>query len=150
MDLYSTILDYAGGAADPTLPSRSFAALLRGQDTPDWGANEVISEQEETRAIRTPGWAFFKRFRREGAPDLPDELFNTDEDPGEMTNLAGDPAYGKVVADLSARIDAFFEKHAGGDADLWRGGRPIQNSMMQAYWRGIWGDDWGPVYRYGG
>ena len=149
MDLYATILDFVGGAADPALPSRSFAGLLRGEDVADWGEDEVFSEQEETRVIRTPQWAFFKRFNGPGAPDLPDELYNTVTDPGETVNLARDPAHAHVVADLSARIDAFFAAHARGEADLWRGGRPIQNSMLIDYWRGVWGDDWGPVYGYG-
>jgi arylsulfatase A-like enzyme len=149
MDVYSTILDYAGGAPDPDLPSRSFASLLRGQDAPDWGEDAVYSEQEETRVIRTPGWAYFKRFSHDGAPDLPDELFNTADDPGETVNLANDPTRAAIAADLSARIDAYFERHVRTEADLWAGGQPIQNSMMSAYWRDIWGEDWAPVYRYG-
>ena len=148
MDLYATILDCAGGAPDPGLPSRSFAGLLRGEEIADWGADEVFSEQEETRVIRTPQWAFFKRFRQAGAPDLPDELFNVVTDPGETVNLADDPAHAHIVAELSARIDAFFALHARGQADLWRGGRPIQNSMLIDYWRSIWGEDWAPVYSY--
>ncbi len=149
MDVYSTILDYAGGAPDPDLPSRSFASLLRGQDAPDWGEDAVYSEQEETRVIRTPGWAYFKRFSHDGAPDLPDELFNTADDPGETVNLANDPTRAAIAADLSARIDAYFERHVRTEADLWAGGQPIQNSMMSAYWRDIWGEDWAPVFRYG-
>ncbi len=148
MDLYATIIDLVGGTPDPARPSRSFAGLLRGEQIAEWGDDEVFAEQEETRVIRTPQWAFFKRFHRSGAPQLRDELFNTVTDPGETTNLAEDPAHAHVVADLSARIDAFFGKHARAEADLWRGGRPIQNSVMQDYWRGIWGDDWEPTYSY--
>ena len=148
MDLYATLLDYAGSDWDHNRASRSFAGLLRGRDLSDWGEDEVFSEQEETRVVRTPQWAFFKRFRRDGAPDLPDELFNVISDPGETQNLADDPAHAHVVADLSARIDAFFEMHARGEADLWKGGQPIQNSMMTSYWRDIWGEDWAPVYVY--
>lgn len=148
MDLYGTVLDYVGGTPDRSLPSRSFAGLLRGDAVADWGEDEVFSEQEETRVIRTPQWAFFKRFRSVGAPELPDELFNVIEDPGETLNLADSPSHAHIVADLSARIDAFFDLHARGEADLWRGGRPIQNSMLTPYWRSIWGEDWSPVYSY--
>ena len=148
MDLFSTIIDYAGGTPDDSLPSRSFAELLKGEDLVHWGEDEVISEQEETRVIRTPNWAFSKRFHRDGAPELPDELFDVNADPGETTNLAGDPKLAHVVADLSARIDAFFEAHSRKEADLWQGGQPIQNSMMSGYWQDIWGENWSPVYAY--
>ena len=148
MDLYATLLDYAGGSADNALPSRSFAGLLRGEELADWGEDEVFSEQEETRVLRTPQWAFFKRFRKPGSPDIPDELFNLVTDPGEECNLAADPVHAHIVADLSARIDAFFAAHARTEADLWRGGTPIQNSMMKDFWRQAWGDDWVPTYSY--
>lgn len=148
VDIYATILDYVGGTVDQTLPSRSFAGLLRGEEVAHWGADEVFSEQEETRVVRTPQWAFFKRYNADNAPKLPDELFNVVVDPGESTNLANDPAHAHVVADLSARIDTFFELHSRGEADLWNGGKPIQNSMMRGYWSDIWGDDWQPVYSY--
>jgi hypothetical protein len=45
-------------------------------------------------------------------------------------------------------IETFFAQHSNKNADLWKGGKPIQNSMMQKYWSDIWGDDWEPVYTY--
>ena len=150
VDVYATILDYVGGTPDPSLPSRSFAGLLKGEEIADWGEDEVFSEQEETRVIRTPQWALFKRFRKDGAPELGDELFNVMVDPGETQNLAHDPGHAHILAELNARIEAFFETYSSEQADMWRGGRPIQNSMKKAYWKRIWGDDWQPVYRYGG
>lgn len=150
VDIFATILDYVGAGPQPSLPSRSFAGLLRGEEVADWGEDEVYSEQEETRVIRTPQWALFKRYDRQNAPDLHDELFNVVTDPGETVNLAADPGHAHIVADLSARIEAFFARHARRHADMWQGGRPIQNSMMQSYWRDIWGPDWQPVYGYDG
>lgn len=148
VDIHATILDYVGGCSDTGLPSRSFAGLVRGETVADWGEDEVFSEQEETRVIRTPQWAFFKRYNRRGAPELADELYDVVADPGETLNLAADPGYAHVVAELAARIEAFFAAHARGEADMWRGGRPIQNSMMQSYWSDIWGPEWKPVYSY--
>ncbi len=148
MDLHATILDYVGAEFDRGGPSRSFAPLLRGEEIRSWGDDEVFSEQEETRVIRTPRWAFFKRFRRDGSPELPDALFDVAKDPDETRNLANDPVHSRTVAELSARIDAFFERHSRKEADLWRGGQPIQNSMLTRYWRSVWGNEWGPVYSY--
>lgn len=150
VDIYSTILDYVGGRPEPNLPSRSFAGFLKGEKLADWGEDEVYSEQEETRVIRTPQWAFFKRYEGANAPELPNELYNVIDDPGETKNLAEDLDHKHVVCELSARIDKFFAEYGGGPADLWVGGKPIQNSMMVSYWRDIWGQDWGPTYSYDG
>lgn len=148
-DLYATVLDCAGGRADPDLPSRSLAPLLRGAPPPDWGEDAAYAEQEETRVIRIPGWCFMKRFNRAGAPELPHALYDVQKDPGETRNLAADPDCAKVVADLSDRIDRYFAQHTTPQADLWAGGVPLQNSMLPDYWRGIWGAEWQPVYSYG-
>ena len=121
---------------------------MHDTETHDWGPDEVVSEQEETRVIRVPDWVLFKRFNRDGAPNLEDELYNTTDDPGETTNLAHDPAYAEVLARLSKRIDDFFAIHTNPSADLWQGGKPIQNSMLKGYWRDIWGENWSPVYAY--
>ena len=148
MDIYATVLDYVGGESDISLPSRSLAALIRGEELTGWGADEVFSEQEETRVIRTTEWVYFKRLSHENAPSFSDELYNAKTDRHETKNLADDPDYANIVTDLSNRIDAFFDQHARADADMWKGGQPIQNSMMAQYWRNIWGPDWGPVYCY--
>ncbi|MEM6304921.1 MAG: sulfatase-like hydrolase/transferase [Pseudomonadota bacterium] len=148
-DLFATLLDYIGAPPEGAPASRSYAALLKGEEGPDPGADEVYAEQEETRVIRTPHFVLFKRFNRPGAPTLGDALYDVQADPGETINLAADPVYAEVLQDLRARIDRFFAQHARPEADMWRGGRPVQNSMMQRYWRDIWGPDWGPVYGYG-
>lgn len=147
MDLHATILDLLGDEPDPARPSRSFAPLLRGSLSPGPDPDEVFAEQEETRVIRTPRWAYFKRFRGPGA-DFGDALFDLSADPDETRNLAQDPAHAGVVADLSARIDTYFARYADPRADLWHGGRPIQNSTMRSFWQKAWGKDWAPVYGY--
>ncbi|KMW58708.1 hypothetical protein AIOL_003687 [Candidatus Rhodobacter oscarellae] len=94
------------------------------------------------------GLDFSMLMRAPNAPDLPDALYDLSNDPGEEVNLADDPAHAGVVRDLSARIDAYFARHSRPDADLWSGRAPIQNSMLQDYWRGVWGQDWAPVFAY--
>lgn len=143
-DLFATILDYAGGQPDAALSSRSFAQLLRGNALQDWGEDAVYAEQEETRVIRTPEWLFFLRFNGPSAPSLPNALFNLAVDPGETHNLALDPQHNDIVADLTQRIESYFHRYNSAAVDLWQGGSPVQNSMMQSYWRDIWGGDWGP------
>ena len=148
MDVFATILDHAGIAPNDTaLPSRSLMPIISGSDLRDWGADVVFSEQEETRVIRTPKWAFFKRF--EGAPrKFEDELFDVENDPGETQNLAADPAFADIVSALGEQLATFFEAYANAQADLWNGGQPIQHSERIKYWRDTWGEDWQPVYSY--
>lgn len=154
MDLFSTILDYVGldvpVADDVALPSRSLAPLLKGKEHHAWGEDAVFSEQEETRVVRTPKWAYFKRVQQPGSAGLPNELYDVENDPTEMNDLAGKAEYEAVERELSAMIDGFFAKHVQAEADLWRGGVPIQNSIRASFWRGLWGEDWNPVYRYDG
>jgi len=151
-DLFATILDYVGlqapNAPETPLPSRSLAPLLKGEPLVDWGEDEVFSEQEETRVIRTPQWAYFKRFRGATQYELSDELYDVENDPGEASNLLNDPEYAEIGAALAARIDAFFAANANPQADLWNGGRPLQNTKPRWLWKAAWGEDWAPVYRY--
>jgi len=68
-------------------------------------------EQEETRAIRTPQWLFMQRFKSSTYP-FDAELYDLTLDPDERANHANDPDYGDVVDELTARVEAFFEKHS--------------------------------------
>ncbi|MGB7318644.1 MAG: sulfatase-like hydrolase/transferase [Planktotalea sp.] len=152
MDLYSTLLDYAGQPNDQgalNVPSRSLRPLLNGQSG-DWGEDAVYSEQEETRVIRTAEFAYFKRFKADGDNPFSDALYDVANDPSETANLISDPAFADVCADLAARIDTFFDAHTLPAADLWKGGTPKQNTERAELWRAAWGRDWAPTYAYDG
>lgn len=151
MDVFSTILDYTGQSQDQgdcAVPSRSLKSLLSGNPK-DWGEDAVYSEQEETRVVRTPKWAYFKRFGNAPNHPIDDELFDIEHDPGEIKNLVGDPAYADVRANLEDMLGKFFETYARPQADLWKGGAPLQHSERNEFWRDAWGNDWQPVYDYG-
>jgi hypothetical protein len=130
------------------VPSRSLKPLLTGSSS-DWGEDAVYSEHENTRVVRTPKWAYFKRFS--DAPNHPigDELFDVERDPFETSNLIADPACSEIRATLDDMLTRFFATHTRSAADLWAGGAPKQNSERMEFWRDAWGDDWEPVYRYG-
>jgi arylsulfatase A-like enzyme len=133
--------------ADKAISSRSLMPILSGADLSDWGDDVVCSEQEETRVIRTPKWAYFKRFEGAGTR-FENELFDVENDRDETVNLAADPQYRDVVAELDAKLIAFFKTYADPKADLWHGGAPIQHSERTKLWQEAWGDDWQPVYTY--
>ena len=150
MDVFSTILDYTGqpnDQGDMVVPSRSLKPLLTG-DPADWGEDAVYSEQEETRVVRTPKWAYFKRFA--DAPNHPigDELYDVEQDPGETTSLVDDPAFAEIRDKLDRMLTEFFATHSRAAADLWHGGVPLQHSERNELWRDAWGEAWEPVYNY--
>jgi len=151
MDLYSTVLDYAGIAHDVSqepLPSRSLMPIIRGESLTDWGEDAVYSEQEETRVVRTQKWALFKRFNGPNNQGISDELYDVEHDPEEKNNLSTQPEYAEVEQELNHMLLEFFRRHVRAEADLWNGGVPIQNSVRSWYWRDVWGEDWQPVYSY--
>ena len=151
MDLYSTILSHTGTSVPDSgcqLPSRNLMPVLKGKPAVDWWDDAVYSEQEETRVIRTQKWALFKRFDGPCNKGITDELFDVENDPSETNNLAGNPEYAGIEAELNAMLTEFFRKHVRAEADLWNGGTPIQNSMRQSFWKDAWGEQWSPVYQY--
>ena len=154
LDIFATLLDYLNidhpSKADPDNTSRSLSGLLQGEDLADWGEDEVYSEQEETRVLRTPQWVYFRRFSGHPEERPGDALFDVQKDPDEEDNLINDPDHQEIAATLAAKIDDFFNCHARREADLWHGGQPIQNAIRAGFWRESWGEDWHPVFQYDG
>ncbi len=149
MDLYSTILDYAGlSDNESTATSRSLVPLFAGSTPDNWGDDAVYAEQEETRVIRTPKYALFKRFSGDNNQGITDELYDVEQDPEETINLSGDPELRTIENKLNSMLQEYFKLNALESADLWNGGVPIQNTMRQDFWQRIWGDHWQPVYSY--
>ena len=145
MDLYATLLGYLGLSTEidkAHLPSRDFSHLLRGQEG-QW-SNEVFIEQEETRAYRTTGWSYVKRFHGSQLYPLIDELYNTSEDPDERTNLSGSTDYKEIENLFSKKLDIFFAKYADPKYDTWTGGTVKSNTSRPWLWRDAWGADWSP------
>lgn len=150
LDIFSTILDYTDLPNDQdgmVVPSRSLKPLLT-QKASDLGDDEVYSEQEETRVIRTREWAYFKRF--DDAPNHPigNELYCVTNDPQERVNLFDDPGHAEILAALDNKLTLFFAKHTRAEADLWQGGTALQHSERTEFWKDAWGKDWQPVYQY--
>jgi arylsulfatase A-like enzyme len=150
MDLFATILDIVEiekPDCEEIVPSRSLVPILSGNSA-DWGEDAVYSEQEETRVIRTPKWAYFKRFDGSTSYDIDHELYDVELDPREANDLANNPDYADIQKTLDDMLVSFFDKHTRQEADLWQGGQPIQNSIRPEFWSAVWGEAWGPVYEY--
>ncbi len=144
-DIFATILDIAGCKLESpeSVSGTSLCSLLRGESG-DF-RDEIFMEQEETRAIRTSQWLFMRRIENTKY-DFKHELYDLVSDPDERKNLAQDPEYADMVAELSTRLDEFFTDYANPRWDLWKGGVVKSNSTRPFLWKEIWGDDWAPEY----
>jgi arylsulfatase A-like enzyme len=144
-DIFATILDIAGCKLESpeSVSGTSLCSLLRGESG-DF-RDEIFMEQEETRAIRTSQWLFMRRIENTKY-DFKHELYDLVSDPDERKNLAQDPEYADMVAELSTRLDEFFTDYANPRWDLWKGGVVKSNSTRPFLWKEVWGDDWAPEY----
>jgi arylsulfatase A-like enzyme len=138
-DLPATILDYLGiDVAFEGSPGSSFADQLRGDDAP-WD-NEVFYEQEESRGIRTPDFAYWQRLAGTGQA----ELYDMKADAGQNHNVIDDPAYREVIATLDKRLTEFFGRYADPEYDLWHGGIAKGSVVRPHMFRELYGPDWAP------
>jgi arylsulfatase A-like enzyme len=119
-DFLPTVLGYLGLSdrmpRQPRSPGRDFSRVLQG-DQIAWD-NVTFYEMETCRAIRTDRWKYVAR-----QPDGPYELYDMQADPQERFNLFGQPGTETVRAELSQRLDDFFQQYATPQYDIWRGGR---------------------------
>jgi arylsulfatase A-like enzyme len=112
-DLFPTLLDYAGLVhAEPDLPGRSFAPLLRGAHATASENLVVFDEYGPVRMIRTRDWKYVHRY-----PYGPHELFDLARDPNEECNLVADPAQADRVAGLRAGLHDWFLRYVDPDRD---------------------------------
>ncbi len=105
LDLLPTACDYAGIAPPKGLLGRSVRPLAEGRAPESW-REELVVESEVGRLLRVGSLTYW-------ALDFagPEEaLFDLAADPGEMKNLAGDPACRKDLEAMRARLEAWQER----------------------------------------
>jgi choline-sulfatase len=130
VDFAATFLDIAGvdpAAGLTTSQGRSFRPLLRGEavaDWPDaayyryWEHDDPIHHAPAHYGIRTADHKLIHYYGAGlGVPGASDrlhppewELYDLRDDPAELTNVADDPAYAHVRADLERRL-AELQRH---------------------------------------
>ena len=104
VDLMPTLVE-VGGADGPTdLDGRSVVPLLRGEHPRDWREQvfaEYLGSQNGDMPLRILRTGQYKLVCGTAGPL---EFFNLEEDPGELANGVGDPAYEDVIRDWSGSI----------------------------------------------
>lgn len=92
LDLFATLADYAGSAERADERGRSLRQVIEGSSRA-WRVNLPI-ESEIGRCVVSRS---FKYARYDAAGDE-EQLVDLDSDPGEMRNVARDPAYAEALA----------------------------------------------------
>lgn len=106
VDIAPTIVELAGARATRQMDGRSLASLVQ---SPNQHWHEAVLMQREKgkiverfRGIRVPGWMYAEY----GNGDR--ELYDLEQDPYEMTNLAGLPEYAAICSGLRDQMNALY------------------------------------------
>ena len=97
IDLFPTLLELSGLPAKDGLDGRSLVPLLRDVEHP-WPYAAITTYDIEEFSVKTEDWRYIRYI------DGSEELYDHRNDQEEWRNLAGDPDYEEVRAEMSARI----------------------------------------------
>lgn len=114
LDLPSTFLDWAGVEAPSHYQGRSLRPLVEGESPADW-RKETYHEHFAVRE-RIPAWEGVRGERYKYARYFDHDfefLYDLENDPDELTNLAGDLAHAEALAEMRAKTDAYVAKYGG-------------------------------------
>lgn len=111
VDLYPTLADLCSLPAPEGLEGISFAPLLHRPDR-DWKSavfSEVKRGGAHGRSVRTSRYRYTEWRPIEGG-DAELELYDLEEDPHELRNLARRPGHEALLQDMAARLAAGWRK----------------------------------------
>jgi len=127
IDLAPTILDAAKLPIPPKMQGQPLGAHIRGE-LKSWPDDVYIqiSESQTGRAVRTARWKY-------GVDSVPHDtseptstayveqyLYDLENDPYEINNLAGQAKYEEIAAELQGRIKRWMKKAGEPDATITR------------------------------
>jgi choline-sulfatase len=102
VDLLPTLCDFAGIPAPAGLPGRSVRAIAEGKPPARW-RDDLLVEFTGGRSVRTARY----KYSVWNAGERREMLIDMEQDPGEMKNLAGDPASSSILADHRKRLERY-------------------------------------------
>lgn len=111
LDLLPTLCDYAGLAPPPGLRGLSLRPLLEGQAPPDWRKELVVEcAKPDGRLLHTGRY----KYMAYASGAHPEELFDLENDPGELRNLAEEASHAEELADCRRRLAAWRRENGDG------------------------------------
>ncbi len=118
IDLATTFCDVAGVPVPETFQGKSLRPLFEGAS--DLGRQDIFSAYHGNqfglftqRMVRDRRWKYVWNATAE------DELYDLKSDPGEITNLATDPAHASELARLRKRLVAWMEETGDPSSNVW-------------------------------
>ncbi len=108
IDLSPTVLELAGIKVPDWMQGQSLVAFMKGAPPASWRKDWLyeyyeypgVEQVRPQRGVRTVRYKLIHYF----LPPQEFELYDLQEDPGELHNLADDPSYAKLKNDLINRI----------------------------------------------
>ena len=114
VDLMPTLISMAGGELSDQVQGHDMSHILLGKEGPrsDSAYLQILGPGWPHRGkwvgywrgLRTDRWVYARWYQNEYGPLLFDRM----SDPEEMTNLAGDPDYSRIQADLEKRLQKWM------------------------------------------
>jgi len=108
-ELYPTLCDLLGIAIPSQVEGRSFARVIKAE-TSEFHSEVFSMYDDSQRMVRTARWKLI-HYLRLGTY----QLFNLEQDPWELANLADDPRHAGTLKDLQQRLRA-WQKEQGDPA----------------------------------
>jgi choline-sulfatase len=106
LDLIPTMCDMAGVAIPEALHGRSVRAFAEGQSLPSWRRG-MVTESRKFLMARTARYKYAVYAEGEHR----EQLIDMETDPGEMQNLAADPAYAQVLREHREFLVHWYASH---------------------------------------
>jgi len=92
LDIYPTLVDLCGLPEAERLEGQTLVPLIGNPDL-EWEKPVLSTWRYKNHAVRSDEWRYIHY--RDGG----EELYNLIDDPGEHTNLAGDPQYANIIVE---------------------------------------------------
>ena len=122
IDIVPTVLEFAGAPKPPGVQGQSLVSVLTGKTNRHRDRVFIEYSENEEAYLGTERWKFIygtgKRGREDGyatgrpAPRPTIQLFDLENDPAELTNLASRPDQAQRVADFTAELTGNLRRTA--------------------------------------
>jgi len=127
IDLAPSVLEICGQKPLKKIHGRSVVPLLRGDEDAKWrkawfyeyNYEKQFPYTPNVRGVRTDGWKYVRYPHGDGSEDRHmAELYDLENDPGEINNLIGDPKQAKRIEKMKALLDRLMKKTGATMTDM--------------------------------
>lgn len=118
MDLMPTFVEWGGGEIPEGLDAKSLIPLINGKHPEDWPDSVYCESHGEVWGYSSQRMVRTKRWKYVYTPHDMDELYDLEEDPGEMKNLINNADYADVLENMKGRLIGWND--ATNDMFQWR------------------------------